>query len=202
MGHAIPTSQKQSSGGPLGRKRHLLEIQPNLRKRIIVALGNDWCRVITKRLFYQFLGPRRLTDEVLRTTLCLVEQFVNNRPLVPASSDPTDLNDLTPNHFLIGGTSSSFPFEDQGERGTFIYRKRFQQAQAYANVIWTRWLKEYAPTLNVRRKWNVPNASLKKMIWSTKRTPEAITRSSAPKDLRTERTVLSGREQWGLMLVN
>ena len=66
-----------------------------------------------KRLFHRILGTRRLNDEVLSTTLCLVEQFVNNRPMVPASSDPTDLNALTPNHFLIVGTYSSFPIEDQ-----------------------------------------------------------------------------------------
>ena len=131
--------------------------------------GGSWERLVQscKRLFYRILGTRRLTDEVLSTTLCLVEQFVNNRPLVPASSDPSDMNALTPNHFLIGGTTSSFPFEDQGERETFNYRKRFQQAQAYTNVIWKRWLQEYAPTLNVRRKWNIPNRNLKKgdLVW-------------------------------------
>ena len=81
----------------------------------------SWERLVQrcKRLFYRILGTRRLTDEVLSTTLCLVDKFVNNRPLVPARSDPTELNALTPNHFLIEGTSSSFPFEDQGERETF-----------------------------------------------------------------------------------
>ena len=41
-----------------------------------------------KRLFYKILGNRRLTDEVLRTTFCLVDQFLNSKQLSAASSDP------------------------------------------------------------------------------------------------------------------
>ena len=36
-----------------------------------------------KRVFYDLLGSRRLTEEVLGTTLCLVEQALNSRPLKP-----------------------------------------------------------------------------------------------------------------------
>ena len=39
------------------------------------------------------------------------------------NSDPTDLNALTSKRCLIRGTPSSFPFEDQGERETFNYKK-------------------------------------------------------------------------------
>ena len=46
---------------------------------------------------YAVLGCRNLSDEVLVTTLALVEQTLNARPLVPASSDIADLEALTPN---------------------------------------------------------------------------------------------------------
>ena len=38
-----------------------------------------------KHVFYAVLGNRRLTDEILATAFCLVEQSLNARPLVPAS---------------------------------------------------------------------------------------------------------------------
>ena len=63
--------------------------------------GGAWERLVqsSKRLFYRMLGNRRLTDEVLTTEFCLVEQFLNARPLALASGDVTDLEALTPNHF-------------------------------------------------------------------------------------------------------
>ena len=75
--------------------------------------GGAWERLVqsSKRLFYKILGNRRLTDEVLSTVFCLVEQFLNARPLVPASSDVTDLEALTPNHFLLGEVTSLPSFE-------------------------------------------------------------------------------------------
>ena len=40
-----------------------------------------------------------MKEEYLSTSLCFVEQAMNSRPLVPASSDPTDLNVLSPSNF-------------------------------------------------------------------------------------------------------
>ena len=48
------------------------------------------------------LDNRNLTDEVLSTTMCLVEQTLNARPLTVVSDDPEDLTALTTNHFLLG----------------------------------------------------------------------------------------------------
>ena len=131
--------------------------------------GGSWERLVQscKRLFYRILGTRRLTEEVLSTTMCLVEQFLNCRPLVPASNDPTDFEALTPNHFLLGAPSSCFPFELAGRDENCTFRKRYLQARAYASLIWERWLGEYAPTLNVRRKWNSPSRDLRKddLVW-------------------------------------
>ena len=52
-----------------------------------------WERVVRsfKHVFYAVLGNRRLTDGIL-ITFCLVEQSLKARPLVPASSDATDLD--------------------------------------------------------------------------------------------------------------
>ena len=53
-----------------------------------------------KRVLYTILVTRRLTEEVLHTTFCLVENAVNSRPLTPISADPCDLHPITTNHFL------------------------------------------------------------------------------------------------------
>ena len=73
--------------------------------------GGIWKRPVRsfKRVFYTILGTRRLTDEVLSTTFCLVEHTLNSRLLTPVSADPSDLGALTPNHFLLGKQARSLP---------------------------------------------------------------------------------------------
>ena len=132
--------------------------------------GGVWERLAQscERLFYKILGNRRLTDEVLRTTFCLVEQFLNSRPLTTASSDPKDLDALTPNHFLFGGPSAASLFLVSEKAQPDDHRQRYRKSIAYANAIWHRWLTEYAPTLNVRSKWNQQNPTTLKigdLVW-------------------------------------
>ena len=129
--------------------------------------GGVWERLVRsfKHVFYAVIGNRRLTDEILATTFCLVEQSLNARPLVPASADATDLDALTPNHFLHGTSSSVLPSHEQAD---IDHRKRYARAQAYSDTIWNRWLREYVPTLNRRSKWSShPNRDLKTgdLVW-------------------------------------
>ena len=99
--------------------------------------GGSWERLVRscKRVFYSILTPRKLTDEVLQTTFCLVEQSLNARPLTAVGSDPNEVEALTPNHFLIGQRSVSFPSIATDEN--FDHGKRYLRAQGYANAIWT-----------------------------------------------------------------
>ena len=109
--------------------------------------GGVWERVVRsfKHAFYAILGNRRLIDEIMSTTFCLVEQSLNSRPLVPVSSDATKLDALTPNHFLLGTAASTLPSHQQAD---VDHRKRYARAQAYSDAIWHRWLKDYVPSLN------------------------------------------------------
>ena len=43
----------------------------------------------------------RCEDDVLSTTMYLVEQTVTARPLTAVSDDPEDLTAFSPNHFLL-----------------------------------------------------------------------------------------------------
>ena len=129
--------------------------------------GGVWERLVRsfKHTFYAILGNRRLTDEILTTVFCLVEQSLNARPLVPASADATDLDALTPNHFLLGTAGSSLPSHSNCD---FDHRKRYARAQAYSDAIWNRWLREYVPTLNRRSKWSSQSARQLKtrdLVW-------------------------------------
>ena len=94
-----------------------------------------------------------------------MEQSLNARPLVPASADATDLDSLTPNHFLFETAGSSLPPLSNCD---FDHRKRYARAQAYSDAIWNRWLKEYVPTLKRRSKWSSQSARQLKtgdLVW-------------------------------------
>ena len=84
--------------------------------------------------------------------MCHVEQTLNARPLTPFSSDATDLEAIAPNHFLLGNKNLYLPYLSGAEQ--FVdHGKLFRQTQAYADLIWDRFRKEYLPTFNSRKKW-------------------------------------------------
>ena len=95
-----------------------------------------------------------ITDDVLCTVLCQVENIVNSRPLTKVSSDSRDLEPLTPNHFLILQTNTLPVWRDflPGE----AMRKKWKQVQNVVHSFWCRWLKEYLPLLQNRTKWQRP----------------------------------------------
>jgi hypothetical protein len=48
----------------------------------------------------------------MNTLLIRIEACLNSRPITPISSDPNDLQPLTPGHFLIGEPLNNFPEYD------------------------------------------------------------------------------------------
>ena len=76
-----------------GRIRRLVKIDFDTKHPIVLDArqGGIWERLVCsfKRVVYTILGTRRLTDEVLNTTFCLVEYALNSRPLTPVSARPT-----------------------------------------------------------------------------------------------------------------
>ena len=113
------------------------------------------------------LDHRSLTDKVLSTSMCLVEQTLNAIPLTTVSDDPEDLTALTPNHFLLGRESASAPFITSSKRYHDL-RKSFKTAQAYDDMIWKRWTRKYIPQWNQRSKWSkehVRNLKEGELFW-------------------------------------
>ena len=117
--------------------------------------GGVWESLVRccKKAMVSVLGNGFLTDEVLTTTMYLVEQTLNARPITPASDDPEDLEALTPNHFILGLPNVFIFFVPNAEVSS-NHCKMFQSCQAYAYMIWQRWVREYLPQNNVRFQWN------------------------------------------------
>lgn len=100
-----------------------------------------------------------LTFEECYTVLCQIESTLNSRPLTPLSPDPSDLEALTPAHFLIGRTLTSLPDPDV----THIAEARlntYQRLQQIQQHFWNRWSKEYVSELQTRTKWKSTRSSL------------------------------------------
>ena len=116
--------------------------------------GGVWERLVRscKKAMYAVLSNRSVTEDVLSTTVCLVEQTLNARPLTQVNSNATDLEAITQSHFLLGNKNLCLPYIWGAEQ--FVdHRKLFRQTQAYADLIWDRFRKKYLPTLNSRKKW-------------------------------------------------
>ena len=97
---------------------------------------------------------KMLDDESLRTLLVEVECIINSRPLTFPSSDPNDLDPLTPNHILTMKAKVVMPPPGCFQRSDMYLRKRWRRIQYLANLFWSRWRKEYLQSLQKRSKWS------------------------------------------------
>lgn len=94
-----------------------------------------------------------LDEETLQTFLCEAEAVLNGCPITTSSSDPNNLEALTPNHLLLLRPKPSIP-SGLFQREDLYARRRWQQVQYMANLFWTRWVREYLPELQTRQKWS------------------------------------------------
>ena len=99
------------------------------------------------------MAKQVVTDEVLVTTLAIVENILNGRPLTYLTNDATEPEVLTPNHLLLGRANPNIPFDlfDDADLGL---KKRWRFAEALATNFRKRWMKEFLPTMAERKKWN------------------------------------------------
>ncbi|XP_058826809.1 uncharacterized protein LOC131686831 [Topomyia yanbarensis] len=90
-------------------------------------------------------------DEFL-TILTQIESCLNSRPLTQLSSDPNDLEVLTPGHFLVHRSLAAIP-EPRLEDVPSNRLDRWQQTQEYVRRIWKQWQSEYLSGLQPRTQW-------------------------------------------------
>ena len=99
----------------------------------------------------KIMGSTILTYEEFLTLATQIESILNSRPISPMSSEPNDLEPLTPGHFLIGSSPTALP--DMFESAKLPSEKRYKLVQRMREQFWRRWSKEYLNQLQTRSKW-------------------------------------------------
>ncbi|KAI7791514.1 hypothetical protein IRJ41_021689 [Triplophysa rosa] len=100
--------------------------------------GGAWERLIR--------SVRKVLNSTLRT------QNLDEEALHTESTDPNDLEALTPNHLLLLKTKPCLP-PGLFQKEDMYARRRWKQVQYMADLFWKRWTKEYLPQLQERQKW-------------------------------------------------
>lgn len=125
-------------------------------------MGGSWERMIgiaRRILDSMFLQQKsRLTHEVLCTLMAEVTAIINARPLLPVSVDPQQPFILSPSMLLTQKSGVPPPSGEFTDRD--LYSKQWRQVQALADQFWSRWSREYLPSLQQRQKWTVPRRNL------------------------------------------
>lgn len=93
------------------------------------------------------------SDEVLETILLEAEGVINSRPLTYVPLDDADDEALTPNHFLLYGSSGVNQPEMAPVDGSTGLRDGYKLTQKIVDKFWQRWVHEYLPMLTRRTKW-------------------------------------------------
>lgn len=106
------------------------------------------------------IGTEVLLKEDLETLLIQIEACLNSRPLTQLSSDPEDMETLTPGHFLVHRSLVSIP-EPSYESLNVNRLDRFQKNQEFMRRIWKRWKTDYLSGLQQRTKWTSRRDNIK-----------------------------------------
>ncbi|XP_062704645.1 uncharacterized protein LOC134286948 [Aedes albopictus] len=98
------------------------------------------------------IGTTVLYKDDLETLLVQIESCLNSRPLTQLSTDPEDLEVLTPGHFLVLRplVAAAEPSYEEIPQNRL---NRYQMTQEFVRRIWKRWSTDYLSGLHPRTKW-------------------------------------------------
>ncbi|GFW19293.1 integrase catalytic domain-containing protein [Trichonephila clavipes] len=113
-----------------------------------------------RRILLRVAKSAIMNFEELTTLMAQIEAVLNSRPLSPLSSDPNDLNPLTPRHFLTNCAISSFPEPLYTASILLSHHSRGKLIQFLRDKFWNRWSTEYLVHLQTRAKWSLQNPNL------------------------------------------
>ncbi|XP_072400969.1 uncharacterized protein [Diabrotica undecimpunctata] len=105
--------------------------------------------------FHMKRTPKNInvTYEEFLTLLTQIECILNSRPLFAKSEDPSDLEPITPSHFLTLRPLVSIP--EPNLLPIPVNRlSRFQHVQQLHQRFWNRFSKEYISQLHQSYKWH------------------------------------------------
>lgn len=124
--------------------------------------GGIWERTVRSVKYHlrRVIGEQLLNFEEFLTLSTKIEAILNSRPITALSSDPAEVDYLTPGHFLIGSPLLALP-EPTWEEVRSNRLSRWQLVQAMSQHFWKRWQKDYLHTLQRRGKWTLPQVNIK-----------------------------------------
>lgn len=112
-----------------------------------------------KRHLYTITQGKTFTYEEYSTLITCIEAILNSRPLIPLTSDPSDLNVLTPSHFLIGDSLTQ-PVQCNLVPTPENRLSHWQHLQKLRQLLWQRWRQKYLQELQKRSKWAIPGTNI------------------------------------------
>ncbi|XP_058464558.1 uncharacterized protein LOC131438498 [Malaya genurostris] len=154
----------KGASNELHRIHQMLKSDQGGRKQIL-----DWCP--ENEIAWRFIPPRaphfgglweaaiksakhHLLREIGNVHMCL-----NSRPLTAIPSDPSDLEALTPGHFLVGTNLQSVPETSLSEVPDNRL-SHWQLTQERVQRIWARWYPEYLQQLQSRALKQIPAVAI------------------------------------------
>ena len=105
---------------------------------------------LTKKALRIVTHDRPMYEDSLSTFITEIESVLNSQLLTSVTSDPNDYIVLTPNHFILESQSLPSTLNDD----KIVNRARWRAVEAVRNMFWKRFMQEYLPMLNIRKKWN------------------------------------------------
>ncbi|KAL7849939.1 hypothetical protein SRHO_G00192880 [Serrasalmus rhombeus] len=141
-----PTLQRQ-----LARQRIKFHFNPPAAPHF----GGVWERGVrsVKSALYTCVGSQPVPEEVLLTVLLEVEAILNAKPLGYVSADIADVDPVTPNSLLMGRPDGSL-LQVVYPESEILSRRRWRHSQILADHFWSRFIRDYLPSLQTRQKWH------------------------------------------------
>ncbi|XP_078355375.1 uncharacterized protein LOC144640001 [Oculina patagonica] len=114
--------------------------------------GGIWERCIRtiRKILRALLREQITDDESLATLMCEVESIMNSRPITTVSSDPNDLEPLTPNHLLLLKSEIPLP-PGLFKKEDLLSRRRWKQVQYLADIFGEDGARNIFPFYNLDR---------------------------------------------------
>lgn len=106
------------------------------------------------------VGERILTFEEITTVLLQIEACIEfMRPMTPLSESPTDLEVITPGHFLVGDALTA-PLETNRMDVPVNRLNRWELCCRLKQEFWQKWTNDYLTQLQGRSKWTEKSRNL------------------------------------------
>ncbi|XP_068690619.1 uncharacterized protein [Montipora foliosa] len=111
-----------------------------------------------KRAITEAIHESILTFSEQQTVLFQIANLISERPIGRHPTSPDDGTYLCPNDLLLGRSTARVP------SGTFKIisnpHHRFSFIQGIVNNFWTKWTRDYFPSLTIRQKWHTAQRNM------------------------------------------